>query len=74
MSWTYDDDFNEACYKWKALPDGPKKDKLATKMLNRYLSIREHDCGWMRLPDAYPDWGVQRFPVKPAIPKELIAR
>ena len=73
MSWTYDDDLHEALDKWEKLPDGPKKDKLATRLLKRYQSIREHDCGWMRLPEAYEGHGYhcEKFPVKPAIPKEL---
>jgi len=73
MSWTYDDDFHEAVSKWRELPDNAAKNKLATRLLKRYMSIREHDCGWMRLPEAYPEWGdeIQRFNVQPPIPKEL---
>ena len=70
MSWTYDDDFNEAAYKWDKLPDSAAKNKAAAQMLKRYLSMREHDCGWSNLPHVErPE--IQRYPVRPPIPKVL---
>jgi hypothetical protein len=71
MSYTYEDNLNDAIDRWEKLPDGPKKDKIATKLLQRYQSMREHDVFWMRLPEAYPDWDLEKFPIKPAIPKEV---
>lgn len=71
MSWTYDDDLHEAIGKWVKLPEGRRKDQLARSLLKRYWSIVEHDCGWMRLPAAYPDMDVERFDVRPPIPEEL---
>lgn len=69
MSWTYDDDFNEAATRWAKLPDGSDKDRLATRMMKRYLSIRQHDCGWCNLPT--PERDFTNYPVRPPIPKEL---
>ena len=71
MSWTYDDDLHVAVDNWTALPEGAAKNKLATRLLKRYQSIRREDCGFCRLPEAYPDSGVHRYNVRPPIPKEL---
>jgi len=73
MSWTYDDDLDEAIGKWADLPESRRKDELARSLLKRYWSIRQEDCGHMRLPSAYPD-DRDRFPkfnIRPPIPKEL---
>lgn len=69
MSWTYSDDLDEAIYKWDKLPEGTQKKNLAYTLLQRYLTIRQEDCGHMRLPSAYdiPD----EFKIRPHIPKEL---
>ena len=72
MSWTYQDDLDEAIYKWADLPEGKRKNELARSLLKRYLSIRQEDCGHMRLPAAYPESaGFPKFNIRPPIPKEL---
>lgn len=72
MSYTYDDELNDAIGKWVDLPESRRKDELARSLLKRYWSIRQHDCGWSRHPDAYPDWdSLPRYNVRPPIPKEL---
>ena len=73
MSWTYEDDLNEAVSKWADLPEGRRKDELARSLLKRYWSIRQADCGHMRLPAAYPEdaYLFPKFNIRPPIPKEL---
>ena len=72
MSYTYQDELDDAIYKWSELPESRRKNELARSLLKRYLSIRKEDCFHMRLPSAYPDdWGLPKFNVRPPIPKEL---
>lgn len=71
MSYTYQDQLDDAIYKWSELPEGKRKNELARSLLKRYLSIRREDVFHLRLPDAYPDWDLPRHNIRPPIPKEL---
>lgn len=68
MSWTYDDDLNEAIFKWRDLEPGRRRDELARQLLNRYCAIREEGCGDSAMPDAYPESAMTRYE---PIPKDL---
>ena len=69
MSWTYDDDLDEAVGKWADLPESRRKDELARSLLKRYWSIRKQDCGHINHHESYPE--ARRFDIRPPIPKEL---